>query len=345
MFRHVVLFRWTPESSTEARAAVSAGLALLPDQIAEIRSYRFGPDAGIGAGNFDFGVVADFAKRFPKQFLNVGVAEQNMAGVATGLAMSGRIVFTYSIANFPILRCLEQLRNDACYHQANVVSVSVGGGFSYGALGMTHHGTEDIAILRALPYMSVIAPGDPKEAQAATRYLAVGHGPAYLRLGRAGEPIVHEGPIDWQFGKAITVREGEDATIISTGAMLDTCVKAAALLAEQSLSVRVLSMHTVKPLDETAILSAARETGCILTVEEHSRLGGLGGAVAEVLCENAQSPFLFRQRALPSEFTKHVGSQDYLREIYGLTAESIAEEMADLVSGKDAVPSRVLSVK
>ena len=141
-------------------------------------------------GDLGFGVVADFAKRFPKQFLNVGVAEQNMAGVATGLAMSGRIVFTYSIANFPILRCLEQLRNDACYHQANVVSVSVGGGFSYGALGMTHHGTEDIAILRALPYMSVIAPGDPKEAQAertGSPLLSYLHGPPVY--GHAGREV------------------------------------------------------------------------------------------------------------------------------------------------------------
>jgi transketolase len=296
-------------------------------------------------GDLGFGVVTDFAKRFPKQFLNVGVAEQNMAGVATGLALSGQIVFTYSIANFPILRCLEQLRNDACYHQANVISVSVGGGFSYGALGMTHHGTEDIAIMRSLPYMKVIAPGDPKEAQAATRFLGQGNGPAYLRLGRAGEPIVHEHDIDWRFGKAITVREGEDATLISTGAMLDTCVNAAELLAEQNISARVLSMHTIKPIDEEAILSAALETSCILTVEEHSRFGGLGGAVAELLSENAQSPFIFRQRALPSEFTKHVGSQEYLREIYGLTSESVAEEVADLVSSKDSLSIRVLSVE
>ena len=296
-------------------------------------------------GDLGFGVVTDFAKRFPQQFLNVGVAEQNMAGVATGLAMSGRIVFTYSIANFPILRCLEQLRNDACYHQANVISVSVGGGFSYGALGMTHHGTEDIAIMRSIPYMRVVAPGDPKEAQAATRYLGQGNGPAYLRLGRAGEPIVHEHEIDWQIGKAIHVREGADATIISTGAMLDTCVKAAALLAEQNVNVRIVSMHTVKPIDEEAILSAARETSCILTVEEHSCLGGLGGAVAEVLSESAGCPFVFRRQALPSEFTKHVGSQEYLRGIYGMTSESIAEEIVDMVSCRETLPHRIMTVQ
>ncbi len=134
-------------------------------------------------------MVTDFARRFPDQFLNVGVAEQNMTGMATGLAMSGKVVFTYSIANFPILRCLEQIRNDVCYHQANVTAVSVGGGFCYGSLGMTHHGTEDLAIMRSLPYMKVIAPADPVETKAATEYLARGVGPAYLRLGRAGEPI------------------------------------------------------------------------------------------------------------------------------------------------------------
>ena len=186
--------------------------------------------------------------------------------------------------------------------------------------------------MRAIPYMKVIAPGDPSETRAATRFLGQGQGPAYLRLGRAGEPVVHQNPIDWQFGKAITVRDGEDATIISTGAMLESSVKAAELLSEQNFSTRVLSMHTLKPIDEQAILAAVRDTDCILTVEEHSRIGGLGGAVAEVLCEKARSPFLFRQRALPSEFAKHVGSQEYLREIYGLTAESIAEDVVDLVS-------------
>jgi len=295
-------------------------------------------------GDLGFGVVTDFARCFPQQFLNVGVAEQNMAGVATGLALSGRIVFTYSIANFPILRCLEQLRNDVCYHQANVISVSVGGGFSYGALGMTHHGTEDIAIMRSIPYMKVIAPGDPREVRAAVRYLGQGKGPAYLRLGRAGEPNVHQDSISWELGRAITVRDGHDATLISTGAMLDTCVKAAELLAARQVSVRILSMHTVKPIDQQAIQSAVLETGCIISVEEHSELGGLGGAVAEVLCRNAQSPFLFRQCALPSEFAKHVGSQQYLRHVYGLTPESITQSVMELAKRKNrgALPNALV---
>lgn len=282
-------------------------------------------------GDLGFGVVTEFAKRFPDQFVNVGVAEQNMAGIATGLALSGKIVFTYSIANFPILRCLEQLRNDVCYHQANVISVSVGCGFSYGALGMTHHGTEDIAIMRSLPYMTTIAPGDPIEAKAATAEAAKGIGPVFLRLGRAGEPIVHNDQLSWELGKAITVNEGKDITLISTGAMLKTTVDAAAVLSEKGIKARVLSMHTLKPIDKKAILDAARETGGILTVEEHSHIGGLGGAVAEILCEEAERKVFFKRVALPSEFSKHIGNQDYLRGKYGLTVDGIVDKAVMLL--------------
>ena len=172
------------------------------------------PRITLVVGDLGFGVVTDFAKRFPRQYLNVGVAEQNMTGLAAGMAMAGRIVFTYSIANFPTLRCLEQIRNDVCYHGANVVVVAVGGGLSYGALGMSHHATEDIAILRSLPQMTVIAPGDPVETTAAVGAAAAGIGPVYLRLGRAGEPLVHEKPIAWTLGKALSVRPGDDVTLI-----------------------------------------------------------------------------------------------------------------------------------
>jgi transketolase len=278
-------------------------------------------------GDLGFGVVTDFAKKFPKQFLNVGVAEQNMAGVAAGLAMSGKIVFTYSIANFPIIRCLEQIRNDICYHHANVISVAVGSGFCYGALGMTHHGTEDIAIMRSLPYMNVIAPGDPKEAQYATEYFAQGNGPGFLRLGRAGEPDVHKGNINWQFGKAIKVRKGTDMTIIATGSMLKKAVETADLLEQQGKSVAVLSMHTIKPLDEDAIREAANATPFIATLEEHGILGGLGGAVAEVLLEKSDTKIHFKRFGLPSEFTKFVGSQEYLLRQYRLIPELIMEDV------------------
>lgn len=278
-------------------------------------------------GDLGFGVVVDFAKRFPKQFLNVGVAEQNMAGVAAGLAMSGKKVFTYSIANFPILRCLEQVRNDICYHNANVTSVCVGGGFCYGALGMTHHATEDLAIMRSLPNMAVIAPGDPHETKAATEYLAKGVGPAYLRLGRAGEPMVHEDSVNWCVGEAITVRHGKDLTIIATGGMLKSCLDVAETLHQDGIDAMVVSMHTLKPLDADTIERAAHETRRIVTVEEHSRIGGLGGAVSEVLSELSVPNLRFKRIGLPSEFTKHVGSQDYLKEIYRLSTPKLVDDI------------------
>ena len=292
-------------------------------------------------GDLGFGVVADFARMLPEQFLNVGVAEQNMAGVATGLALSGRIVFTYSIANFPILRCLEQLRNDTCYHNANVVSVAVGGGFSYGSLGMTHHGTEDLAIMRSLPSMTVIAPGDPIETEAATAYSASGVGPVYLRLGRAGEPIVHERHISWSVGKAISVRSGKDITLISTGAMLATAVSVAETLEQHGVDAQVLSMHTVKPLDEGSVLSAARRTKIIFTLEEHSILGGLGGAVAEVLCESGIQGVCFRRIGLPSSFSKVVGDQDYQKEIHGIDCASVTKRIVDLLSRENRLQKKL----
>jgi transketolase len=276
-------------------------------------------------GDLGFGVTEAFAKRFPQRYLNAGVAEQNMTGIAAGLALSGKVVFTYSIANFPILRCLEQIRNDVCYHHANVKVVAVGGGFAYGSLGATHHATEDLAIMRALPEMSVVAPGDPVEAAAATEAIAAHDGPCYLRLGRAGEQKVHKRPIQFQLGKAIRVRQGTDITLISTGGMLQTAVEAADALSAKGLHARVLSMHTLKPLDANAVLAAARETRAIFTLEEHSIIGGLGSAVAEILAESAEREVVFKRFALPSAFACKSGTQEYLRTQFGLGVGSLSD--------------------
>lgn len=285
-------------------------------------------------GDLGFGVVVEYAKRFPKQFLNVGIAEQNMAGVAAGLALSGKIVFTYSIANFPILRCLEQIRNDICYPRANVISVSVGGGFCYGALGMSHHATEDIAVMRALPELTVLSPGDPVETRAVTRWLGEGRGPAYLRLGRAGEPVVHQRPIDWQCGKAIEVVPGDDVTFIATGSMLKTAVSTAEKLKKsRSVSVRVLSMPTIKPIDVEAILEAARKTTWIVTLEEHSIIGGLGGAVAEILAETPNASATLIRCGLKSEFCEEIGDQEHLLKHHRLDADSLATDLAARFDG------------
>lgn len=282
-------------------------------------------------GDLGFSVVEPFAERFPGRFINVGVAEQNMLGLASGMALSGRVVFTYSIGNFPILRCLEQIRNDVCYHNANVKVVAVGGGFAYGSLGFSHHATEDLAIMRALPNMTVVAPGDPVEAGYATRALAAHPGPCYLRLGRAGEPSVHAPEIPFELGKALPVRSGEDLTLISTGGMLQTTLQVAQRLAGRGVDARVLSMHTLKPLDGDAVRAAARETLAVVTVEEHSEVGGLGSAVAQVLCEMHPGPAPLKQIALRSGFAATAGSQDYLRAVHGLSADGILGAIESLV--------------
>ncbi len=278
-------------------------------------------------GDVGYGAVNSFCRRFPSRFLNTGIAEQHMIGLATGLALSGKIVFVYSIANFPILRCLEQIRNDACYHNANVKIVSVGTGLSYGSLGMTHHATEDMAIMRATPGVVVVAPGDPVETKCAVRALVEHQGPAYLRLGRTGEPVVHPQPIEFSLGSAIQVRPGNTMTLIATGTMLPTAMKASDHLESEGLSVRVLSMHTVSPIDAKAVLVVSRETGAIATLEEHSVVGGLGSAVAEVLAESGELRVPFRRLGLPDKFSSHVGTQEYLRGMYGLSLEGVVESL------------------
>jgi transketolase len=278
-------------------------------------------------GDLGFGVVEPFREKFPDRFVNAGVAEQDMTGIAAGMALCGKVVFTYSIANFPTLRCLEQIRNDVCYHHADVKIVSVGGGLGYGALGMTHHATEDVAVMRALPSMTVVAPGDPLETELATRAVIEQSGPAYLRLGKSGEPRVHASTVSFRLGEAIRVSEGTDITLIATGVMLWNTLQAAERLARDGIQVRVLSMHTIKPLDEAAVLAAARETAAIATIEEHSVIGGLGSAVAEVLAESAEARVPFKRLGIPSTASTLIGSQAYLRNAYSLSVNGILNSL------------------
>ncbi len=275
-------------------------------------------------GDLGFRVVEKFMEQRPRQFLNAGVAEQNLTSIAAGMALSGKIVFTYSIANFPTLRCLEQIRNDVCYHDANVKIVAIGGGFAYGAMGPSHHATEDLAVMRAMPSLAVVAPGDPVETRAATRALVARPGPCYLRLGKAGEPIVHQGPIEFEVGKAIRFRDGHDVTLISAGGVLNLAARAAERLEHEGISARVLSMHTLKPLDTEAVLAAAMETRLVLTLEEHSIVGGLGSAVAELLAETPDVRARFKRLGLPPCFSPHIGAQGYLLERHGLSPEAVA---------------------
>ncbi|MGE5720866.1 MAG: transketolase family protein [Sphingomonadales bacterium] len=279
-------------------------------------------------GDLGFGVLADFVARFPDSYLNAGVAEQNMTAVACGMALTGARAYTYSIGNFPTLRCLEQLRNDVCYHRANVTVVAVGGGFSYGQLGMSHFATEDLAILRALPEMTIVAPSDPWQAYALTRQLHARGGPCYLRLdkGRADLP---EG--DVELGKARQVRDGTDAVIFSTGAILGEAIAASDLLAGSGASVRVVDVHTIKPLDVDSICETARVCANVVTLEEHVVIGGLGAAIAEACLEGGVPVRKFKRIGLQDRFPDVVGDQPFLRRRYGMDGPAIAAALGKML--------------
>ncbi len=260
-----------------------------------------------------YSVLEPFIAKFPDRYVNVGIAEQNLIGVAAGLARSGLKPFVYSIANFPTMRCFEQIRNDVCYHGADVTIVSVGGGLAYGPQGYTHHGVEDLAVMCCLPGMTVIAPGDPVETRLATRALSAQAGPGYLRLGKAREPVLHDVEPLFVIGKALEVRGGRDLTLVSTGGMLGDALAAADTLTGDGLSVRVLSMPTLKPFDSEAIARAARQTGAIITLEEHSVHGGLGSATAEAILASGEV-VRFQKMGIPDRPYKLIGSQAYLKQ-------------------------------
>jgi len=272
-------------------------------------------------GDLGYSVLERFSQRFLQRYVNVGVAEQNMLGLAAGLALSGKIVFVYSIANFPVMRCLEQIRNDVCYHNLAVKIVAVGGGLAYGSAGYTHHAVEDLAVMRAMPNMTVIAPGDPIELRAATQAIARTPGPCYLRVGKGGEPIVHQGLLDFEIGKAFWLRPGNDLIFVVTGAMLPEVLKAAELLQKHGLSAGVISLPTLKPLDVQTLRDAAESTRLMITVEEHSTIGGLGEAVAAALMQSdlKTTPRLIRAGLIQSISTR-AGTQHYLREAHAIDA-------------------------
>ncbi|GAB2456440.1 transketolase C-terminal domain-containing protein [Nocardioides hungaricus] len=291
-----------------------------------LEAARADPDIVFITGDLGFGVVEPFVEACPEQFVNAGVAEQNMTGMAAGMALAGAKVFTYSIANFPTIRCLEQIRNDVAYHGADVVVVGVGGGLAYGALGMSHHATEDLAIMRSIPGLAVAAPGDPEETSAILADLVAHGGPAYLRLGKAGERTVHRTRPDLARGQTATLRVGSDVALVSTGAMLPVVMDAADDLDAAGVSSTVVSSPWIVPFDEAAIRRVATMHRLLVTVEEHTISGGLGGAAAEVLAESDSTCPLMRV-GVPHKFSSVVGDQDYLRGVHGLTRQSIAERV------------------
>lgn len=281
-------------------------------------------------GDLGFGVLKPFWEALPNQFVNAGIAEQGMTSAAAGMALEGKTVFTYSIGNFPTLRCLEQIRNDCAYHNANVKIVCVGGGFTYGSLGMSHHATEDIAVMRALPGVTVLCPGDAFEARAAARIAASTEGTFYIRLGRGGEEGIHSGCEAIELGKAIKVKSGSRVAIFSTGAVYEEVKKASQLLEKEGITPAVYTFPTVKPIDKDVIEECAANFEIIATVEEHNVLGGFGSAVAEVLCELKRSARLVKI-GINDTYSKEVGSQSHLRKFYGIDGESIKERILEEV--------------
>lgn len=282
----------------------------------------------IVTGDLGFGVLKPFWEALPDQFINAGIAEQNMTTVAAGMALEGKNVFTYSIGNFPTLRCLEQIRNDCAYHNANVKIVCVGGGFVYGSLGMSHHAMEDIAVMRALPDVVVICPGDLVEAEAATKAIAKHHGTCYLRLGRGGEKRIHKELPNFEIGKAIPVKKGEKVAIFSTGAIFEEVEEACALLNEAGIQPTVYTFPTVKPIDTDVIREIASTHEIIVTCEEHNLSGGFGSAVAEVLAELPAHARLLRI-GMNDQYSTLVGNQKYLRDQYGMSGKKIASKILE----------------
>jgi transketolase len=268
------------------------------------------------------------------RFYNCGVAEANMTGVAAGMAMCGLRPFTYTIAPFVTTRCLEQIRVDVCYHNLPVTIVAVGAGYSYASLGATHHACEDIAFLRALPHMKVICPGDAVEVRQAVKAILKQDSPVYLRLGKKGEPVVHQEPPDFKIGKGIVLREGSEVCLLNTGITLPIAVDAGRELEKRGISTKVVSLHTVKPLDTELLEEVFSLFSVVTTIEEHSLIGGLGGAVAEWLADQPKLKARMCRIGSPDAFWHQAGDQGYVREQLGLTAQSIADRTVAMLEGK-----------
>ena len=266
----------------------------------------------------------EYKQRFGERFMNCGVAEAGMMGVAAGMALCGLHPIVYTIAPFTTLRCYEQIKLDVCYHNLSVVIVGVGAGLAYASLGPTHHTFEDVAALRLFPNMAVVCPGDALEVRAALRAALRRGGPVYIRLGKKNEPRVHQAVPELTIGRGIILREGTDVCILATGVILPTALATADLLAGEGVAARVVSMHTVKPLDTTMLEDVFQIYKLVVSMEEHGLIGGLGGGVAEWLADHAPQRALLLRFGLPDEFFHLAGDQEYARLHYGLVPDVMA---------------------
>lgn len=276
--------------------------------------------------------LTKFGDEFPERMFNAGIAEQNMTGVAAGLAASGKTVFSSTFAVFATGRAYDQVRQSIAYPELNVKIVSTHAGITVGGDGASHQMLEDIALMRVLPNMKVVAPADYHESAKVTRAIANIEGPIYMRMGRTSVPIVTEEDAPYEFGKARVLREGEDITLIGTGIMVSRCLKAATMLEKKDdINARVVNMSTIKPLDEDTIIESAKETGGVVTAEEHVVSQGMGSGISQVLSESYHVPM--KRVGVPNVFGES-GESDELMEKYGLTAEHIVESAHDVIERK-----------
>jgi len=283
-------------------------------------------------GDLGFTVFEEFQSRFPQRFLNVGVAEANMVGVASGLANAGFIPIAYSIATFISMRAFEQIRNDISLAGKNVKIVGVGAGLSYSHAGPTHHAMEDIALMRTLPGITIYSPSDPISTAWTTQSMLQIKNHSYLRLGKRGEPTIYTSKTHFEIGKGQIIMEGKHCTFLTTGPILYNVIKAAEKLKKRGISCRIIDLVTIKPIDESIICSSAKKTKYIFTVEEHSLIGGLGSIVAEVLAEKASFPFQLTRIGLPDKFCTVIGDHAYLRQHFYLSTDAIVKRVLQTIA-------------
>lgn len=287
--------------------------------------YQKNRDIFVLTADLGYKLFDNFKMKCKERFYDIGVAEANMIGIASGLALSGKNVYCYSIIPFLIIRALEQIRIDIAYHNLNVKMVGVGGGFTYGREGFTHFGLEDFALMRLLPNVAVVVPADPFEAKCLAKISCIYRGPMYIRLGKTGEPAIHNRTPDFQIGKPIVITEGKDIALFAIGSMVSVGKEVAGLLGEMGMNPTVINMHTLKPFDKATVNQIASTHKAIFSLEEHYTDGGLGTALAEVLLENRYGG-LFKRFGI-DRLNKNIGNCDYLREKYGLNAEEISKKI------------------
>ena len=291
-----------------------------------------GSDLGVGT-------LDDFKRDMPGRFFMEGVSESHIVGMAAGLAMDGKVVYVNTIATFLTRRCFEQLVNDVCLHEAKVRLIANGGGLVYAPLGPTHLATDDIAILRSIPNMTIVAPADSEEMKRLIPQTVDWPGPIYIRLAKGGDKVVSRNELEFKIGRAIEVRTGDDVTLVTTGVTLQIALDAASRLAEEGISAGVLHMHTVKPLDSTALMERLSMVPALVTIEEHSLMGGLGSSVAELIAESDLN-ISFRRIGIPDVFPYQYGRQEDLMRIFGLTPENVVAVVTDMLGTNSQIGAR-----